>query len=205
VRILAYTTKENSIGVSIKESTGEGIMSPRAGIILEWLMEGYLADVKDNPKLADNTVHLCWSLDDTIAPILKLLGKNICGKLHEDKKCYLAPYKLFYIPGKLFVLQDVRVAYGKIELFGLEQYFPAASYQDDLEEIWNYGQLLFKALNKMGFYPKRLVSPIKVFEEWVLDHCDLPTGWDMPKEAAEYAWMCSGRLWIEAHQLGYWK
>ncbi len=205
MRILAYTTKENSIGVNVKESTGEMIMSRDAGVILEWLMSGHLADVEDNPKLANGTVRVCWSLDDTLAPILKLLGRKVCEKLYETKKCYLAPYKLFYIPGKLFALRDVRVSYGKIELFDLEQYFPAEPYQNNAGQIWNYGMLLYKALNKMGFYPERLVSPVKVFEEWVLDHCDLPTGWDMPKEAAEFAWMCSGKLWIECHRIGYWK
>lgn len=205
MRILAYTTKENSKGVRVAESTGEGIVAGDAKAILEWLMSGYLADVEDNPKMAENTVRLCWSLDDTLSPILKLLGRRVCEKLYETKKCYLAPYKLFYIPGKLFALRDIRVSYGKLELFDLEQYFPTEPYQDDVEQIWNYGQILYKSLNKMGYYPRRLVSPVKIFEECVLDHCDLPTGWDMPKEAAEYAWMCSGRLWIECHKIGYWK
>lgn len=205
MRILAYTTRENSKGVKVEESTGEGIVSGDGKAILEWLMSEHLGDVGDNPKLANNTVRVCWSLDDTMAPILKLLGRQACEILYETKKCYLAPYSLFYIPGKLFALRDIRVSYGKLELFDLEQYFPAEPYQDDAGEIWNYGMLLYKSLNKMGFYPQRLVSPVKVFEEWVLDHCDLPTGWDMPKEAAEFAWMCSGRLWIECHRMGLFK
>ena len=205
MRILAYTAKENNKGVRVTESTGEGMVSQSGKAILEWLMSEHLADAEDNPKLANGTVRVCWSLDDTLAPLLKLLGRDVCQKLYETKKCYLAPYNLFYIPSKLFALRDVRVSYGKIELFDLEQYFPAEPYQDDVGEIWNYGMLLYKALNKMGFYPTRLVSPVKVFEEWVLDHCDLPTGWDMPKEAAEFAWMCSGKLWVECHRIGLFK
>jgi hypothetical protein len=44
---------------------------------------------------------------------------------------------------------------------------------------------------------------VAIYEEAILSKLDLPKITDMPKEVAEMAYECSGRLWVEAMILGY--
>jgi len=67
------------------------------------------------------------------------------------------------------------------------------------------GDQIYATLARIGFKPSKLTSPIAIYEEIQLNHMDLPTVADMPYEVADYAYSASGRLWIEAFQLGYWE
>ena len=59
----------------------------------------------------------------------------------------------------------------------------------------------------MGFTSRKLSSPVAIYEDQVLNHIELSTiaSSRITKQAAEYAWRCSGKLWIECYKIGYWK
>jgi len=66
------------------------------------------------------------------------------------------------------------------------------------------GEKLMKELAKMRLAPTKLSSPIAIYKECMLDHLDLPELSHIAPEVSDMAYRCSGKLWIEAHQLGYW-
>jgi hypothetical protein len=206
VRIAVYQSKLNSDGsVSIAESSGEHIKSRKATEILQWLIMDEVTEYRaSGGSFIDDYVRVCWNLDDTIAPLLTLLGKELCQKLYTNKKVKAGGYSIFYIPSKIFSFKHLSCSY-QLNLFGIDQYYPEVQYQTDMQEIEFHCRYLLKVLKEMGIEPKRLTSAIKIYEQHVIDYLDLPTTWDIPQEAAEYAWYCSGKLWIEAHKLGYWK
>jgi len=205
MRIVAYKTVGAAGTVTIYESTGETIISDNSQELLTWLITDEVTEYRTNPtSFKDEFIRVCWNLDDTVAPLLKLLGRPLCKDLLETKRANPKPFSMFYIPGKVFSYRHVSCPY-KLNLYGLDQFFPEEPYQDDIIQVQFYGQYLLKTLREMGFEPTKLTSPVKVYEQHVLDYLDLPTGWDMPEEAAEYAWLCSGKLWIEAHKIGYWE
>jgi len=205
MRIVVYKTVNMPGAVTIVESTGETISSANPLELLTWLITDEVTEYRMNPgSFRDEFIRVCWSLDDTVAPLLKLLGRPTCKQLLETKRVSTRPFSLFYIPGKIFSYRHVSCPY-KLNLYGLDQFFPEEPYQNDIVQVQFYGQYLLKTLKEMGFEPTRLTSPIKVYEQHVLDYLDLPSAWDMPEEAAEYAWRCSGKLWIECHKLGYYE
>jgi len=205
MKIIAYKTTNSPAGVVIQESTGEHIVSNSIKKLLSWLITDEVTEYRTNPEaFRDDFIRVCWSLDDTVAPLLKLLGKTICQELYTNKKIKLEAFGLFYVPGKIFSFRHGSCPY-TLNLFGLDQFYPDEPYQEDLQQIEFYGRYLLKTFKSMGLEPTKLTSPIKVYEQCVLDYLDLPTAWNMPKEAAEYAWRCSGKLWIEAHKIGYWE
>ena len=63
----------------------------------------------------------CWCLDEAVAPVLRSLGIEACRKLWENGRVFIRPYKIHYIPGKVFIIY-----YGRwsLKLYGLERYFP---------------------------------------------------------------------------------
>jgi len=204
MRTVAYKTVGAAGTVTIYESTGETIISSNLPELLTWLITDEVTEFKANSAgFKDEFIRVCWNLDDTVAPILKLLGRPTCKQLLETKRASLRPFSMFYVPGKVFSFRHVSCPY-KLNLYGLDQFFPEEPYQDDIVQVQFYGQYLLKTLKEMGFEPARLTSPIKIYEQHVLDYLDLPRAWDMPEEAAKYAWRCSGKLWIEAHKIGYY-
>lgn len=151
----------------------------------------------------NDTLRVCWDLDATVAPILRMLGSKKCTQLHNTHNCIHENFHLFYIPNKVFSSMH-RDNHQKASLYGLQQYFPDKEEPKNIEEVATLGNKLLEALAKMNLYPSKLSSPIAIWEERVMSHLNLPTAWAMPKEAAEYAWYCSGKLWTEAYQIGYW-
>ena len=199
MRIIAYKTLVNNSKVQLLESTGEAtIFTDDFFLLLGTLLEPY-----------EQTIRITWELDATVAPILKLLGKERCGRLHRTHKCRLSPTEgIFYVPGKVFSVDGVirvdNLNYkAKSSLYDLQQYYPELDEPEDLTEVQQLGVKLMYELKKMGLQPSKLTSPVAIYEECVMRRLDLPTVVDMPKEAAEFAYRTSGRLWIECHQIGY--
>jgi len=188
MRIIAYKTSSLDGRVLLEESTGEHVLSNNLTELFTFLLNEY-----------DDTFKVTWSLDEMVSPLLKLLGKVACRRLRESKKYYEGGFSIFYIPDKIFSL-----TYGqrlKANLYGLEQYFPEVA-EPPVNEIQAAGAVLLRELDKMGFHPTKLTSPIAIYEESILSKLDLPVLKDIPKEAAEMAARTAGHLWIEAHTLG---
>lgn len=191
MRIVAYKTSTRNGQVLLEESTGEYVLSNDIDKLFSFLLEDY-----------DNTIRVCWDLDATVSVFLRLLGKVACKQLRKTKKYYARPYSVFYISDKVF-----SVSYAsrlKCNLYGLEQYYPELS-EPDVKEVQLLGMKLLKELEKMGFKPTKLTSPVAIYEECVLNKLDLPKLVDIPKEVAVMALECSARLWIESHCLGFWR
>ena len=153
----------------------------------------------------DRCLRVCWSLDATVAPILKLLGERLCQKLSTAHKCYKAPFDIFYVPGKIFSVTHIP-SHARTSLYDLAQYFPELDEPADLLEVQMLGEKLDYELKKMGMETDTLTSPVKIYEQCVMQYLKdkLPKLKDMPAEVAEAAYRCSGRLWVEAHILGQW-
>ena len=202
MRILAYKTQVNSGTVLLSESTGEYKHSNDLIDLFSFLLEPQGND--DWQPQHDRCIRVSWELDATVAPLLKLLGERRCRKLHDTHKCYYAPFNCFYVPSKVFSITHIPT-HDKVNLYDLAQYFPELDEPEDLLEVQMLGEKLIYELKKMGLEPTKLTSPVAIYEECMMQYLDLPGVFDMPKEAAEFAYRCSGKLWIEAFQLGYWE
>ncbi len=190
MRIVAYRTNISNGRVLLEESTGESILDNNLDKLFAFLLEDYGECIK-----------VCWDLDSTVSAFLRLMGSRLCRDLRTNKRCHLGGYKIFYIPDKVW-----SVSYGryKANLYGLEQYFPELD-EPDVLDVQLLGMKLLRELQKMGLKPTKLTSPVAIYEENILSKLDLPLAKDIPIEACEYAWRCSGRLWIECHKIGYWE
>ncbi|KKN45082.1 hypothetical protein LCGC14_0686640 [marine sediment metagenome] len=142
---------------------------------------------------------VAWELDATVAPILRLLDIGKLRRLYEFKKTWLRPYSIYYMPGKLF---SIKYGAYKMVIYDLSQYYPEEEEPAPAALLLKANDLI-AALDTMNLYPQKLTSPVAIYEDAVLKNLSLPTGWDMPDKAAEYAYNCSGKLWIEAYQLGH--
>lgn len=196
-KIVAYTIEPNNKGLQITGSSAKGSTTEvidSLELALEALTLPY----------GEPVLRVCWNLDTTLAPLLKLLGENICRKLYRTNKGFYRPYSMFYIPEKVFSIKRIPNK-EKVNFYHLEQYYPDHNEPASAQGTAQLGEKLLIVLNKMGLYPAKLTSPVAMWEQYVMNHLSLPTVWDVPKEAAEFAWKCSGKLWIEAYQIGYWE
>jgi hypothetical protein len=150
----------------------------------------------------EDSLNVCWNLEATVAPLLKMLGKELCEKLYKETKCFCRPFSIFYIPSKVFSIKPV-FSHKRTNLYDISQYYPDLKEPDSVTEIEKLGHRLMEALAKMNLYPTKLSSPITIYEQCVMSHLNLPTWLDMPDEACEFAINCSNKLWIEAYQIGY--
>ena len=190
MRIVAYQTSIEDGKVLILESGGASILSGDLEKLFAFLLEDYGECLK-----------VTWDLDQTVSPLLRILGKTACKGLQTTKKWHENSFRVFYIPDKVFSLSHASGL--RCNLYGLEQYFPDLD-EPDVEELQALGTKLLKELAKMGFpNPSKLTSPVAIYEEAILSKLRLPKITDIPKEVAEMAYECSGRLWVEAHCLGY--
>lgn len=193
MRIIAYQTSIKSDKVLLEESTGEFVLTNNLEEIFSFLLEEY-----------DDTIRICWELDITVALIIKLLPRDKALKLRETHKCYLPPFNMFYVPGKVLSIGHIP-SHTRMSLYEVAQYFPELPGLDNISEVQMLGVKLMYELDEMNLHPTKLTSPVAIYEECMLSKMDLPTVADMPIQAAEMAYKCSGRLWIESHQLGRWE
>jgi len=193
MKIIAYETEKPNSGVMLVSSNNDHLTSSS----FEDLMYLLLDEQQD-------TMKVCWNLNETIAPLLTLMGEKVCRRLHTNKRCYFAPFNVFHVKDKVFSVQHIPTK-AKANLYGIDQFFPEFSTQMSLENVADMARYLLDTLHDMSLFPTKLTSPIAIYEECVLNHTSLPTKDDMPDEAASLAYMCSGKLWIEAHKLGFWE
>jgi hypothetical protein len=189
MRIMAYQTRIEDGKVLILESGGASLLSNDLEKLFAFMLEDYGECLK-----------VCWDLDQMVSVFLRILGKIACKALKSTKKWHENSFRVFYIPNKVFSISHVSGL--KCNLHGLEQYYPDLD-EPDVEGLQALGMKLLKELNRMGFYPTKLTSPVAIYEEAILSKLDLPKITDIPKEVASMAYECSGRLWVEAMCLGY--
>lgn len=191
MRIVAYRTSSVDGKVLIEESGNQKIASNHPEELFSFLLEDYSPCIK-----------VCWDLDATVSLILKLLGESVCRQLRATKRVSYGAFRIFYISEKVF---SVNHPASKMSLYGIEQYYPELPEEQDVEMIQKFGENLLKELKKMGMEPTKFTSPIAIYDESVMSKLNLPGVKDIPVKASEFAYRCSGRLWIEAAILGYWK
>jgi len=192
VRIIAYSTQYDKGRVLISESTEETCLSSKLDELFGFLLEPY-----------ENTLRVCWNLDETVSPILRLLGRANCEALYKTHRLRIPPFNIFYISGKVFSL-EYKPTRNVMSLYGIDQYYPDLENHRSVEEIEYLGLTLMAELAKMNLYPTKLTSPIAIYEQCVLNHLNLPVAADMPAEAVSYCLECSAKLWIEAYAVGFY-
>jgi hypothetical protein len=148
-----------------------------------------------------------WDLDQSVAPILKLLGQEKCRELASpEHKTKWQDFNIFYIPKKLFA---VKYHQYEFTLYGVDQYYPDHKDAEDPYDVAAGTEILLKAVERMGLpEPSKLTSPVAIYEETAMRRMMLPTLADMPKdalEASEYAYHCAGKAWVTAYKLGHFK
>jgi hypothetical protein len=153
-----------------------------------------------------DVVQFFWDIDRSLAPIFAYMGEDICRKLVKETRAYYRPCSssLFYIPGKIFGIKQGRL---RGEFYDLAQYFPDEKPQT-VGEMQNLAEMLFEAVRELGIEPARWTSPARMMKDCVLKDLDLPNGLDqniVPDEVGEMAWLCAGKLWTEAFELGHFK
>lgn len=193
MKIIAYETDKTNNGVLLVSSNNDHLVSDNFTDLIALLLDEQI-----------DTMKICWNLNETVAPLLKLMGERVCRRLHANKRCYFAPFNIFYVKDKVFSITHIPTK-AKANLYGIDQYFPDFETTMSLDNVLEMGRYLLDTLHQMKLYPTKLTSPIAIYEECVLSHANLPTKEDMPAEAARLAYMCSGKLWIEAVKLGFWE
>lgn len=178
------------------------------GNSIELLTEGSLDDLR-----------LFTNLDYCVANLLRLLqlDKGAGQRLMDTHKLYLIPenIELFYIPGKFFSItlgKDASAPTYKfadcsqyLELPLIKGGYNADSAVQACIKSQATGQEVVQCLRNVDLNPATLTSPIKAYQNETLNQLDLPTVSDMPQEAAEWAYECSHRQWVEAFRIGHWE
>lgn len=197
MQTVAYKASVSRGKIKIEESGNDYIESAKLNELFAFL----IGDIEDD---AIETICICWNLDNFTAVLLQIIEEGKCLKLSKTHKAYLPPFNIFYIPGKVLSVTHIP-SNKKQNFYHLEQYFPELEEPKDVEELKMLGDKLLYELGKMKLHPTKLTSPVAIYDECKLSQMDLPTANDMPTKAIEYAARCSGRLWIESHQIGYWE
>ena len=171
----------------------------------DWLLE----QVGDEPAMF-------YHLDANVASLLKLINftETEGRKLLDNKKLYLAPYRITYYPSKFF---SIALGFSKgnpyARFYNAGQYLTTHFEPDDdiietaiskAKQAKEIGEQVVKALHKMGLDTNKLVSPISALDNR-LTELKLPTIDDIPSEAGEFAYGCVKGNWLEAFACGYWK
>ena len=190
MRIVAYKTNTENGKVRLEESTGEAVLSNKVEDLFFFLVEPY-----------DDCIKVCWNLDITVSLFLKLLGKIKCSQLKDKKRCHIAPFDVFYVPGKVFSVVHIPTR-EKANLYGIEQYYTELDEPKQTIGVQMLGEKLMQELKKMVMEPRKLTSPVAIYEDCILKNLDLPKLSNMPLGAAECAYRAAGRLWIETHIIG---
>lgn len=214
-QIVAYISKFNQGKVSLADSLGETRESTSLKDLLDFLLEPfYDEDVPDKV-----VIKVTWDLDEFVAPIFRLLGRDKCQELAENQKVYYEKYLIFYIRKKIF---SVSVSKGIFAQFsGLAEFFKDSdidttpTIEGDIQYIKTLGDKLYESCVKMGFYPRRLTSAASILEECVLSHMFVPNTSESKgvsleakakhAEAIFYAENCCRRIWQTAYQVGHWQ
>ncbi len=196
-----YQSKETEI--TIESSNNTSITSNNITELLWYLTS---PDYNDSQP----ALNIVWDLDASVASLCKLLTPKQLKYLGEKSKCYIAPYNIFYSKNKVFSVKPVTSGSYATSLYSLNQYFPDVILPSppsivSLSLIQQYGEKLLEALSIMNLEPKKLSSPVAIYDNCIMQYMNLPDIYDIPKEVARYAFECSGKLWTEAYKIGYWE
>jgi hypothetical protein len=226
LRIIAYGSGVSDSQVTISNSEDDQIVSDIPSDILDFIGEEF-----NDSDMGYRELKVSWNLDVFLSVVLKHLGMKICKELikpaHEalfsftdngvtlydiKGKPDVLPdgvYDIFYVPSKIFGLQ---VKGHKSYIYHLEQYFDDETQPDDILGVHAKACDLVDAFQSMGLNPFKLTSPIAIYEASVLNHMDIPTILDLPKDMPEsqateliqWAEQCISLDWLEAYAVGHW-
>jgi hypothetical protein len=165
-----------------------------------------LTDILSLLCAGDNINLIAWDLDKEVSALLKHLSKTQCIELQKTAKTKYKDHKIFYIQGKIFSITDYD-SWRPRNCYHIEQYYPDTPEVTNLDEVLKLGNDIMTALKIMNLQSNKMSSPVAIFEDAVLNHISLPTipSSNITKSAAEMAWRCSGKLWIEAYKLGWFE
>jgi hypothetical protein len=202
MKIIGYRSQLPNV---LSDSEGKTLRFETIRQALDFFFERYMEG--SEPK----TYRVCWDIDQTVAPILRLLPKELALQLHKTAHCRLVypssqgsiVYALWYVRKKGFSVRNLGTGQEGI-LFHLSQFFPPEVPEpSDFIELEAYTRTLFAAYQKMGFWPQNLYSPISILHDYLL-RMDIPTYKDIPREVSEVAIECGNKVWHEAHMVGHW-
>jgi hypothetical protein len=194
LNVVAYRSEEKDGQTLITNSNGESISSNNIDELLAFVNLQYQATLK-----------VCWNLDSFISLILRHLSvdklKELASPTHTT-----SDGKLFYIPSVLVV---VVIGDQKSFFYHLAQYFDESPELTDLQEVKQKAQDILNTLHRMNQYPAKLTSPVSIYESCVMNHLDLPSIRDLPKDGSvdeiiPYSEATIGRSWVEAFKIGHW-
>ncbi len=187
---IAYETEIIGGRTFIRESTGEDVTCNNIEDALTFILEPYPGQFK-----------VTWNLDEEIAPILKLIPIEALKLLNSNKSIVMPPWEIWYYRGKTFGARHIpskQACY----LYCLEQFFPEVEHPGSLDGVASRGNILIKSFASMGIKPWKLTSPIAILRDAVQKVITVPRLDSMPLAAAQLAYQCSGKEWIEAYKLG---
>jgi hypothetical protein len=188
-----WTSKQTELGVVLADGSGEYEPSNSIVELLHILCD----------EDTEGRIHFAWNIDEFIAPILQLLDETNLKYFVREHWLKIANFgKILYIPSKIFGIYQYDEK--PITIYSLSQYFISLEDPKDANKIWGMADILINTLKGMGINATSFTSPAKIYEQGVLEHCSIPTAYDIKeKECVEYAWHCAGRPWIECFQIGY--
>lgn len=198
-KAIGYTITESDGELVLLESDRDGIRSNNLTELFHFLLEPY-----------PNTLKVVWDLDDFATPLLRLCGVKACQELVGSKhKTFLMPHriKLFYIPRKILT---IRYGSYSAHIYNLARFFPTEEVEVPItpEDVEGYGNAVIDAFAGLGMMPTTLTSPIAVYKNSLMGHYALPKMDEFPEDKLDMmklAWEASGRQWVEAHKIGYFK
>jgi hypothetical protein len=194
-RILAYETWSDGDLIGIHSSDDQLIISSDPAELLEFLR-----------YKASGVLRIFWDLDESLAPVLRLLPRPILESLARfDENTEYCGHQLYYLPER-----SLRV--GRARLYGIKSFWPSDTpAPTDLQSLQDMADELISTLERCGMPdPIKLTSPIAVFEgteKGQQAYSLIPRGHDLTKStwgALEYAFQADRREWITAYQLGHW-
>jgi len=195
--IVVYDMREQDSQVLITEkNTAHQVASTLSGDLVSLLC--FLIEAPED------SIKVCWDLDDAVSLLLRMMVSDDFDKLRDNHKCTIPPFNIFYIPEKLFSVTHIP-SRARFNIYGLQQYYPSVEDPGNIDDILRLGENLLNELADMGLHPVKLTSPIAIYEQEIMQRLNIPSLKDMPLDAAELAYRCSGKLWIEAHRIGYWR
>ena len=196
IKIVAYKVDTEGNDVIIHDSEGESIRSNNVDELIDFLHEPF-------PEYL--CIKIFWDMDAELAPIFKILGVSACRQLAGKDHTYK---DLFYITSKVFRIER----YDRLSFFyHLSQYYVDDPEPEDVETLYAKAQLVMDGFHAMGLNPKKLTSPVAIYEQEVMSHMDIPTILTIPEkqdEMVEYAEHCLGfpekvHFWIQAYKIGH--
>lgn len=194
---IAYSCKEVDGKILLSNSENDHICTASPKDLLEFLARNYSDGL--NRKMT-------WNLDAFIAPILKLLGLEVCKELVKEPDCeclweftdngiqlHDVKNKPNPFPKGLFSLYYHRQTSLGLQVYGerksyfynLSQFFESEEEIDDCKRILAKAKELVDAFFSMGLNPLKMSSPISVYQSNVLEKIDFPTLADLPSSLAE--------------------